>query len=396
MERKPKIALVVSHPIQHFCPQYVSFAKNPQVEFKVFFGSALGYKKYTDKNFGKEISWGNLNLDQFDHVFLNGEHAIASDKNLDAPSLGSNLEAYKPDLVIIYGYFQKMQRRAHRWAIQNNIKLAYISDSELRHQRNKLKELVKYFFIRNYFKKISYFLSVGNANEDFYSHYGVKQEQFIRMHFPIDIIQYEKSYAEKDLLRKKIRTQYGIADHETVLTVVGKLTPWKNQDHIIDAMQLLEAAGIYTNLFVLGSGQMMEAWQQKAMVLNKSRVFFPGFVNIEELPSYYAATDIYVHPASMEPHSIAVSEAIYMGCPVIISDRCGSYGDWDDVQEGKNGYTFAFGNIAELAQKIRSLTEDISARNNFADHSHMIAVGFQETAHKHVLDVLINRPNSIT
>lgn len=394
MHKKLKIALVVSHPIQHFCPQYVSFAKNEKIDFKVFFGSALGYIKYTDKNFGKEISWGNLNLDQFDHVFMNGEKAIPSDKNLDASTLESELQAYKPDLIVIYGYFQKMQRRAHCWAIKNNIKLAYISDSELRHKRNRLKELVKYFYIQNYFRGIRYFLSVGNANEDFYRHYGVSTNRFIRMHFPIDVIQYQKSFAGKDLLRKKIRSQYGIGENEIVLAVVGKLISWKNQDHIMDAMQILEAEGINANLFILGSGQMLEVWQQKALSLRKSKVFFPGFVNIEDLPAYYAGADIYVHPASVEPHSIAVSEAVYMGCPVVISDTCGSYGHDDDVQEGKNGYTYPFGDMQQLAQKIRLLADDISMRKKFAEHSHQIAVQFQQQAHQLVLDELISKASS--
>ena len=68
-----RIAIVISHPIQHFCPQYVSFSENPNIILKVFFASTLGYKKYKDLNFDQEISWGNLNLDKFDHTFLNGE-----------------------------------------------------------------------------------------------------------------------------------------------------------------------------------------------------------------------------------------------------------------------------------------------------------------------------------
>lgn len=33
---KIKIAIVVSHPIQHFCPQYASFAKDDEIELKLF------------------------------------------------------------------------------------------------------------------------------------------------------------------------------------------------------------------------------------------------------------------------------------------------------------------------------------------------------------------------
>jgi glycosyltransferase involved in cell wall biosynthesis len=66
------------------------------------------------------------------------------------------------------------------------------------------------------------------------------------------------------------------------------------------------------------------------------------------LPAYYAVSDVYIHPPSIEPHSIAMSEAIYVGCPVVLSDRCGSFGPTDDVREGINGFVYSFAEI-ELA-----------------------------------------------
>ncbi|MES2732323.1 MAG: glycosyltransferase family 4 protein, partial [Bacteroidota bacterium] len=327
-------------------------------------------------------------LEQFEHVFLNGEIVIPADKNLDAPSLETELSEYKPDLIIIYGYFQKLQRRAHRWAIANKIKLAYISDSELLHKRNKIKEFLMVFFIRRYFAKINYFLSVGDANEAFYRQYGVKHSQIIRMHFPIDVIQYESSYIQKNILRKKIRALFNIGDNEIISSVVGKLVSWKNQDHIIDALKVLEEESIYLNLFVIGSGEMMELWQQKAKTLKQSKVHFVGFINIEDLPAYYAASDMYIHPASIEPHSIGVSEAIYMGCPIIMSDRCGSYGTNDDVQDGKNGFVFEFGNIQDLAEKIKILCKDELTRITFGEYSHTISKKFQLRSHIETLNDL--------
>ena len=381
MDSELRIAVVVSHPIQHFCPQYASFARNPRIRLKVFFASALGLRKYVDPGFRQEVFWGNLRLESFEHEFLNGETIIAPDKNIDAPTLESALKNYKPGLIIIYGYFQKLQRRAHRWAVRNKIPLAYISDSEKRQHRNALYRLLKYPFIRSYFSKVQFFLSVGDANESFYRGYGVRSSQFIRMHFPIDIDAYEKAFSERKRLRDSTRGKYQIEEHEIVLSVVGKLVSWKNQDHIIEALEILESRGLYFHLFIIGSGNKLEEWKAKSGSLKKSRVHFPGFISIDELPAYYAATDIYTHPASIEPHSIAISEAIYMGCPVIISNRCGSYGDSDDVQEGKNGYVFEFGNITELADKIQVLGTNADLRSKMSEYSHRISVAFQELSH---------------
>lgn len=388
MSIKRRIAIVISHPIQHFCPQYASFAKDESIDLKVFFASTLGFKKYHDPNFGKVISWDNLGLDSFNHEFLNNGELIQADKNIDAPELETKLSEFNPDALIIYGYFQKLNRRAYRWARKNKVRLLYISDSEMKRQSNRLADMAKFPFLFRFFSGIDHFLTVGNSNEAYYSFYQVPAKKFIRMHFPIDITTYEKSYAQKRNLNKGIRSLFGIEDNELVLSVVGKLVSWKNQDHIIDALQMLEKEGVYAHLFILGSGEMMDSWKKKSELLQKSQVHFMGFVTPEELPAYYAASDIYIHPASLEPHSLAISEAIYMGCPVLISDRCGSYGETDDVQVNNNGFVYPCGNIRQLADMIKLLHGDPSLRKKFSEYSHGIATAFQHQSHKGVLKLL--------
>jgi glycosyltransferase involved in cell wall biosynthesis len=385
MTGKFRIAIVISHPIQHFCPQYSSFSANPLVQLKVFFASTLGYKQYHDPNFGEMISWSNLRLESFEHEFLNGGKIIPVDKNIDAVDLDKRLLDFKPDVIVIYGYFQKLQRRAYKWAKRNNVSLAYISDSERNRDKNLITGILKYPYLRRYFSGIRTFLTVGDANEAYYRFYGVPGEKFKRMHFPIDIKLYEQSFLNKAELRKAVRTCFNIGEDETVLSVVGKLVRWKNQGDIIDAMAELEKQEIYLHLFILGSGEMMESWKNKAGRLSRSEVHFMGFVKPEDLPSFYAATDIYIHPASLEPHSLAISEAIFMGCPVILSDKCGSYGISDDVQVDKNGYVYQCGNIRQLAEIIGNLSADKSLQKKFGEYSHKIAIEFQLQSHSNVL-----------
>jgi len=344
MNRKPRLAIVVSHPIQHFCPQYASFASSGVFQIKFSSARPWGLNPTSIRTLRIEVSWNNLYLDRFDHVFLNGDRVLPSDQNLDAPSLESALTGFSPDVVVIYGYFQKLQRRARSWAVRNRVKIAYISDSELRQKRNKFRALIKWFVIRAIFSKIDLFLSVGDANEEYYRHYGVGAKRIVRMHFPIDVEHYAAAIHSKAELRSRVRTAYGIDNDKPVLIVVGKLVPWKCQDHIIDALQLLEKRNVTSHLLIVGSGEMEDLWKHQAGLLKKSKAYFVGFVSAEELPSYYAASDIYVHPAMREPHSIAISEAIFMGCSVIISDRCGSYGPTDDVQKN-NGLVYPWGDI---------------------------------------------------
>ena len=385
MNQPVRIGIVVSHPIQHFCPQYVSFARREDCVIKVFFGSAIGYKKYIDKSFGKEISWGNLGLDKFDHVFLNGDATLPADKNLDAASLLNELEAYQPDLLITYGYYQKMVQKAQAWARQKNIPVAFISDSERRRQRPAAIELAKRVLVTQKLKDISYFLAVGDANEMYYRYYGVPDHKLIRMPFPVDIEHYKNIYANKPAIADAVKNKYGIDRNSIVCGVVGKVEGFKRQKDIIEAFKLLESstgALAPLTLLVIGAGPDEATLRAAAAGLKKNKVVFTGFVMPEDLAGLYTAIDIYIHPSEKDAHSLAISEAIYMGCPVLISDRCGSYGTADDVQQGKNGFIFKTGDIAELASLIHYLAHNETVRSTFGAYARAFAVEAQRQAHE--------------
>lgn len=376
----PKIAIVVSHPIQHFCPQYISYSKSDQWKIKVFFASSLGFKEYESPGFGGKIKWGNLGLDQFPHEFLNNCEPIMPSRKLDAIELNDRLSCYDPDVVVVYGYWQKFQRRAVQYAKCNNKKIFFISDSEMRHNRSLFLNNIKKLYLKKYFSDIDAFLSVGDANEEYYTYYGVARDKFIRTPFPIGIDLYKDCFKDREIYRKLIRDKFHIAENTICCTVVGKLLDYKCQMDIIKAINLLGEIDIAIVLLIVGTGPMLD--QLKSQIqLNKHRVELVGFVQPDELPHYYAATDIYIHPSKRDAHSLSISEAIYMGCPVIISDKCGSYGETDDVQVNKNGFVFECGNVVQLKSYIHQLVNDHDLRNRFGEVSHKIALKSQEKAH---------------
>lgn len=376
-----KIAIVISHPVQHFCPMYASWAKIDGVKIKVFFGSNLGAVKYIDPNFKKEISWNNLYLDEFDHEFLNGEKTLQSTPNLDAENLDESLDEFKPNLVLHYGYYHKLATRARKWALKNRVKTAYISDAEHRQKRPLWKEIIKFPYLFFYFKKVDYFLTVGNANEAYYKFYGVSAKKMKRLMFSIDVKSYDKAYVNKEQLRNDFRAKYNIENNDIAISVVGKLVHWKNQDDLIKLLYSLEKAmpSKKFHLLIAGSGQMEEKWKKLAESIAINEVHFLGFVNPTDLPQIYAASDVYIHPAKVEPHSLSISEAIYMGCPVIVANTSGSWGNNDDVQINKNGFVYQQGNIADLQQYLLTLIN--GKAKEFGEYSQKISREFQQLSH---------------
>src|SRR6266702_2226404 len=55
-----RIAILVSHPIQHFAPWYAAFSALQGVTLKVFFCSKWGSDPYYDRDFRTEIRWDIL------------------------------------------------------------------------------------------------------------------------------------------------------------------------------------------------------------------------------------------------------------------------------------------------------------------------------------------------
>jgi glycosyltransferase involved in cell wall biosynthesis len=372
---KVRVAYIISHPIQHFCPMFKEWAKMKEIDLKVFFASAAGAKKYFDPNFGKEVFWEGLYLDEFRHVFLNDNNTTSSSA-IDAPNVVNALNEFSPDVLVILGYNQKYQRRALKWAEVNRRRILMFSDSELRQPRAFYKRALKKLVLPYWLKKVDAFLTTGNANEEYYQHYGVPARKFFRSAYPIDSELYENAYEHRSEYRKAIREKLQLEHDDIVCMVVGKFVAWKNQEHLIEALKFVNNKKV--KVMLIGSGEQEPFLKKKATAFG-DRVIFAGFVPSHELTAYYAAADIYVHPSEKEPHSVAISEATYMGLPVIVSENSGSYGTADDVRIGVNGFVYPFGEIEKLAAYISKLTNE-SLRRSFGEASNVYATQAQRTA----------------
>ncbi len=228
-----RIAVVVSHPIQHFCPQYSSWARLVGIELKVFFASRYGLDPYVDKDFGRTVQWDGLVLD-FPHEFLPGAAERQLDARIDCDALDTSLMKFSPDAVVAYGYVQPLQKRVIRWAKRNSRRLLMVGDSELRTHRNLLKQLAKQLALPHIFADVDAFLTVGDANEQYYRAYGVHDRKLVRCSFPIDTASFDAMLERHEVVRRERRAALGIPADHVVLLMVGKLVQWKRQRDLVE------------------------------------------------------------------------------------------------------------------------------------------------------------------
>ncbi len=107
---------------------------------------------------------------------------------------------------------------------------------------------------------------------------------------------------------------------ERYILYLGTIEPRKNLSLLINAFAKLRPEGIKL-VCAGGKGWMYEDIFQTVEEMHLQRdVLFPGFVPTEELPLWYAASELFVYPSIYEGFGMPVLEAMCCGVPCITTD----------------------------------------------------------------------------
>jgi glycosyltransferase involved in cell wall biosynthesis len=143
-----------------------------------------------------------------------------------------------------------------------------------------------------------------------------------------------------------------------MILAVGGLGPRKGYADLLDALGWLTT--LPWTLALCGDGSERDALETRARALGiGSRVRFCGWISRERIASYFAAADIFVHPALVEAAGNVILEAQAAGCAVVATD---SGGPAEYVIEGETGKTVPPADPAALADALRVVLEDDARR----------------------------------
>jgi len=162
-----------------------------------------------------------------------------------------------------------------------------------------------------------------------------------------------------------IRKKLNLRDDKTVL-FVGALSKWhsyKGLDVLIHAFALANKVRRDIVLIVIGDGSLKPIYQRLASELNLvEKVMFVGNISDQDLPSYYAASDLLVLPSRdrSEGFGLTILEANACGKPAIGSNVGGIP---DAIHDESNGLLVPPNNPEALSAAIIRLVEDDSVKN---------------------------------
>ena len=139
------------------------------------------------------------------------------------------------------------------------------------------------------------------------------------------------------------------------------LLPKYGPEYLIEAFGLLAPRYPHLRLKIAGEGYMLQELQALASDLGmQERVVFHGHIPHQEVPAFFASTDIAVMPtSSSESFGVAALEASATGVPVVAS-RIG--GVPEVVVDGVTGVLVESKNAQALADALRMLIEDEALR----------------------------------
>ena len=153
---------------------------------------------------------------------------------------------------------------------------------------------------------------------------------------------------------ERLRERYKIPAENKVIGCVSRL---KEQAQIIRACPYLDAH--ITLLFVgIEQAQVQEVIDE---VAPKQQLIFTSLLDHSQVLAHYPLMDINILASKMDGFGLTLVEAMAFGIPVIGSDFGGIR---SVIGDNENGLLFQNGDIPGLADKIRTLINDESLREN--------------------------------
>jgi glycosyltransferase involved in cell wall biosynthesis len=233
MNRKTRMAYVVSHPIQYQAPLLRLLAKQPDLDLKVFFFHETTAGLHDDAGFSQQIAWDVSLLEGYSHEPLRATKYLGGAWH---GGLKNRICSGEFQIVWLHGYNHPTFLRIISLAGRQPVKVLMRGDSNpLIAHPNPVRRWMRETVLEWCLPRCAAFLSIGKLNRDFYVQHGVPEERLFHMPYAVDNEFFQKGASLARPQRDTVRASLSLIPGRPVILFAGKL-----QDHK-GAMDLLDA-----------------------------------------------------------------------------------------------------------------------------------------------------------
>jgi glycosyltransferase involved in cell wall biosynthesis len=358
--RRPKLAYLVSHPIQYQAPLFRYINEHSNIDLTVFYQSDISVKSYFDVQMGAHVQWDVDLLGGYKHKFLPlaGSNEVGGVRPVNY-GIHAALSEGGFDALWTHGYAHPVTWRALASARRLGMKtLVRIESTDEVAVRNPWTAPFKEAALRWLFERTDAFLSIGALNREYFLRRGVPPEKIFMVPYAVDNEFFQAKVREAREHRDSLQREIGLEPGRPVILYASKFTRRKRAMDLLEAYIGLSARGEEPRpyLVMAGSGEELPTVQARARHTGWSSIKFLGFRNQTELPGLFDLCDVFVLVSEAEPWGLVFNEVMNAGKAVIASDEVGCRKDL--IIEGENGFIVKVGDIPALTDRLRRITSD--------------------------------------
>lgn len=343
-----RLGVLATHPIQNHAPIFRELVR--RCDLTVYFAHRQTPEGQARAGFGVAFDWDVDLLSGYPSLFLENRSRRPGTNRFfgcDTPEVDRLIGQGGFDAFLVSGWNVKSYWQAARACRRRGIPVLIRGDSQLSDTRRLPVRVVKKLVYPPMLRAFDGFCYVGQRNYQYLRHYGAPPDRLFFSPHCIDNDAFADAAASSRLEPASRST-----NKPWRLLFCGKLMGLKRTLDIVEAAAVLSAQGHPSEVVFAGSGEMLEPLRQRAGALGV-RSEFLGFRNQSQLPAIYAAADILILPSERETWGLVVNEAMACGIPAAISNAVGCGPDL--IEPGRTGATFPVGDIAALAEGVRSI-----------------------------------------
>lgn len=167
----------------------------------------------------------------------------------------------------------------------------------------------------------------------------------------------EKMFINSD--SKKNREELEIEKDKKIILSISRLTEEKNVVFLVKEVIKILRNNADTVFILGGDGYLKDGLIE---IINKAKVseqvYFVGLIEKEEIKNYMDLADIFVYASKSETQGTIITEAMYMGLPIV---AIGALGVKDLIENEETGL-LARGKNDDFGKKIQKLLDDNNLR----------------------------------
>jgi glycosyltransferase involved in cell wall biosynthesis len=352
---KHRLAIITEIIAPYRIPVFNALAQHPEIDLSVIFLAKTDPSTRQWRVYAEEIKFSYDILPSW-RTRLKKYNLLLNQKVVDA------LRKAKPDTIICGGYNYLASWQALRWARWNHIPFLLWCESTANENRarHRIVESLK----KNFFDKCDGCIVPGTAAGEYARQMGVTPEYIFVAPNAVDNNLFASRASDARQNAPNVRADLDLPDR--YFLSAGRLVKSKGVFELLEAYgSLNKNLRSQVGLVFAGDGPLRRVLEHIAKSISPGTIRFAGFVQRDELASYYGLADCLVFPSHSDPWGLVVNEAMACGLPVICGQSAGCAADLVK----SNGRQIDSRNVGQLANAMKELATDADLRRQMSRES---------------------------